>query len=184
MLSFEKNLKIQKATKQASALLQKFSNDESAVEIMEELQQRIAAQNKSVSFEHISKRFADFNRHELVFCVLEITKSRRFFFFLDKFSGKEIVIYFAEANKFKSICNFADVRPGFRVRIFRKIEAYLIHYDFENDEEWLLYNCEISKEIAEFANRFPEVQKKKSIKKDDDERSHDQKYPTLTPNHK
>ncbi|WP_341743277.1 hypothetical protein [Azonexus hydrophilus] len=184
MLSFEKLLKTQKATKQASALFQKFSDDESAVEIAEEIQQRIEAQKKSVSFEHISKRFADFNRNELVFCVLEITKSRQFFFLLDKFSGNEIVIYFAEAKKFKSICDFADIQPGFRVRILRQIDTYIIHYDFENDGEWLLNNCEISKEIAEFAKRFPEVPKRKSIKKDDDERSHDQNYPTLSLNSK
>ena len=181
MLSFEKLLKTQKATKQTNALLQKFSNDESAVEVAEELQQRITSQNRTVIFEHVSKRFADFHSNNLSFCLLEITKSRRFFFFLEKFSGNEIVIYFAEAKKFRSICDFADIQAGFRVRIIRQIDTYIIHYDFENDCEWLLNSCEISKEIEEFAKRFPDTSKRKVIKKDDDERSHDQKYPTFTP---
>ena len=176
MFSFEKNMKTQKAVKQANALLAKFSQDESAVEIAEELQQRITAKNKTVTFEYISKRFADFNKNELTFCLLEITKSRRFFFFLDGFSGNEIVIYFAEAKKFKSICDFADVQPGFRVRVFKQIDAYFIHFDYEYCGEWTLESCEISKEIEEFAKRFPDTLKKKVIKKDDDERSHDAKY--------
>lgn len=184
MLSFEKILKTQKATKQASALLAKFLNDESAVEVAEELQQRITSQNRTVIFEHVSKRFADFHSNNLSFCLLEVTKSRRFFFFLDKFSGNEIVIYFAEAKKFKSICDFADVQPGFRVRIFKQIDSYLIHYDYKDGDECTLKNCDFAKEIEEFAKRFPEISKKKVIKKDDDERSHDQKYPSFTPNSK
>ncbi len=184
MLSFEKILKTQKAVKQANALLAKFLGDESAVEVAEELQQRITAKNKTVTFEHISKRFADFNKNELTFCLLEITKSRRFFFFLDGFSGNEIIIYFAEAKKFKSICDFADIQAGFRVRIFKQIDSYLIHYDYKAGDEWTLENCDFAKEIEEFAKRFPEISKKKVIKKDDDERSHDQKYPSCTPNSK